>query len=148
MVLIYCDNCSKPHEYNYSSDHVELTCTKCNHKYTYYNINCQFYSFFISKSKLNLFNIELDKKQEYKSFTNDITNILSITNVKNTNFLQRKKSTKKNLDKYIDSFPRVATINILNYNDDNLYNKQSNYKIVSISILLYNAISNLYSKYF
>ena len=147
MFFIYCDKCSKPHKYSFNNGPVELTCLQCNFTDTYYYINCQFYSFFISKSKFELFNIKLDKKQEYKSCINDNSKQNSFKNIKNLECFQRKKSTRKNLDKVIDGFPRVTTLDILNYEYNDLHDKESYYNFGSISILFYNAISNLYARY-
>lgn len=147
MIFIHCDKCSKPHRYTFDKGSIELTCQQCNHTDIYHYVNCQFYSFFISKSKLDLYNIKLDKKQEYKSLLKDTSNNISFINIKSLECFQRKKSTRKNLDQYIESFPRVTTLEVLNNEYENLHNKESNYKFGPISMLLYNALSNLYARY-
>lgn len=102
---ICCDKCLKSstvkQEYN-----INYTCSYCGFKETYYYINCNYYSFFISKSKFNLYNIKsvnLDKKQEYK--------------YKCFNYLYKIKKVKNNLEYKIYKLPPVSTYSVLDNED-------------------------------
>ena len=138
-MFIYCDNCFKSHKFNYIRNNIKLTCQNCNYTDTYILLNSYFYSFFISKNKLNLYNINLDKKQEY----NSDNYMISI----NINQLQRKKSTTVNLDYLSNCIPKISTFKILNKEPIYFYSINILY-IKSLTIKVYNVIKNFYIRYY
>jgi hypothetical protein len=77
MNILVCDKCSKTYYFD-NTTCIDLICNNCQHHDVYYYINCHYYSFFISKSKLKLYNLDkniLDKKIEYKIKLNKINKI-------------------------------------------------------------------------